>query len=87
MRVYAIGSLERIHKYYWINQIRGNLNKGADAYYIALSDDYNDPVPLYGAMFDTILPADTLWLTRNRDTVRKAFVYRMINLKEEMKFR
>jgi hypothetical protein len=84
--VYALGTLERIHKYYWINQVHGNLKKGTDAYYIALSDDYEDPIALYGALFDTILPADTLCITRKHDTIRKAFVYRLIDLKKEMSF-
>ena len=84
--VYALGTLERIHKYHWINQLRGNLKRGSDAYYIALSDDYEDPVALYGTLFDTILPADTLYITRGYDTVRKAFVFRMIDLKKEMVF-
>jgi 4-amino-4-deoxy-L-arabinose transferase-like glycosyltransferase len=85
--VYAIGTLERIHKYYWINRIRGNLKRGSDAYYIALSDDYEDPAALYGALYDTILPADTLHLTRGHDTVRKAFIYRMHGLIKEMEFK
>ena len=84
--VYALGTLERIHKYHWINQLRGNLKRGSDAYYIALSDDYEDPVALYGTLFDTILPADTLYITRGHDTVRKALVFRMIDLKKEMVF-
>jgi hypothetical protein len=84
--VYAIGSLERIHKYYWINQIRGNLNQGTNAYYIALSDDYEDPSSLYGSLFDSIRPPDTLYITRGLDTVRKAFIYRLINLKKELVF-
>ncbi|MEI7499078.1 MAG: glycosyltransferase family 39 protein [Bacteroidota bacterium] len=84
--VYALGELERIHKYNWINQSRGNLKKGSDAYYIALSDDYEDPVSLYGKLFEMILPSDTLFLTRGRDTVRKAFIFRLIDLKQDMIF-
>jgi hypothetical protein len=84
--VYALGTLERIHKYFWINQLRGNLKQGTDAYYIALSSDYSDPVALYGALFDTILPADTLTITRGKEVVRKAFVYRLKGLKQEMVF-
>jgi hypothetical protein len=85
--VYAIGSLERIHKYYWINQIRGSIHKGSNAYYIGLSDDYQDPVALYGALFDTILPPDTIRMTRKYDTVRNIYIYRMLRLKEEMVFK
>ena len=83
-QVYALGTLERIHKYHWINEIRGDLPQGTNAYYIALSDDYEDPVALYGSLFNTILPADTLYITRQHDTIRKAFVYRLIKLKNTM---
>jgi hypothetical protein len=84
--VYAIGTLERIHKYYWINNMRGPLKQGSDAYYIALSDDYEDPASLYGTLFDSIRPPDTLFITRGKDTIRKAFIYRLINLKNDLKF-
>lgn len=84
--VYALGTLERIHKYHWINQLRGSLKQGSDAYYLALSDDYEDPVALYGALFDTIMPADTICITRGDELVRKVFVYRLIGLKKEMVF-
>jgi hypothetical protein len=84
--VYAIGTLERIHKYYWINHFRGNLQKGSDAWFIALSDDYEDPAGLYGNLFTTILPPDTLYITRGGDTIRKAFVFRMLGLKQPMVF-
>ncbi|MFZ4522212.1 MAG: ArnT family glycosyltransferase [Bacteroidales bacterium] len=84
--VYAIGTLERIHKYHWINQLRGSLKQGSDAYYIALSDDYEDPAVLYGALYDTILPADTINIKRGDELVRKAFVYRLVNLKKEINF-
>ena len=84
--VYALGTLERIHKYHWINHLRGNLKQGTDAYYIALSDDFEDPAALYGTLFDTIRAADTIYITRKKDTVRTALVYRLINLKKEMTF-
>ncbi|MEI7981044.1 MAG: glycosyltransferase family 39 protein, partial [Bacteroidota bacterium] len=84
--VYALGNLERIHKYNWINKQRGTLKKGSDAWYIALSDDYEDPFALYGTFFEMILPSDTLYILRGRDTVRKAFTFRLIDLKEDMVF-
>lgn len=85
-KVYALGELERIHKYQWINRIRGGMKKDDDAYYIALSDDYEDPVALYGKLFELVLPSDTIVITRGRDTIRKAYVYRLINLKEDLSF-
>jgi hypothetical protein len=83
-KVYAFGDLERIHKYFWINGERGRLKPGSDAYYIALSDDYEDPVSLYGNMYSMIIPSDTIYITRGSDTVRKAFVYRLIDLKQDV---
>lgn len=83
-KVYAFGELERIHKYHWINQERGKIGVGSDAYYIALSDDYEDPVALYGNMFAMVIPSDTIFITRGHDTVRKAFIYRLIDLKQEL---
>jgi hypothetical protein len=84
--VYAIGSLERIHKYAWINMEHGNLQPGSDAWYIALSDDYIHPAEHYGTLFDTIIPGDTLIITRRNDTIRNAFLYRLKGLRSEMKF-
>jgi 4-amino-4-deoxy-L-arabinose transferase-like glycosyltransferase len=83
-KVYCFGELERIHKYYWINRERGNLLKGSDAWYIALSDDYEDPVALYGKDYEFIMPADTLAILRGKDTIRKAFIYRLIQRKEDL---
>lgn len=85
-RVYALGSLDRIHKYHWINKKRGNLPVGMDVYYITLSDDYEDPLTLYGDLFTVIQPSDTILIIRGDELVRKAFIYRMIGLKEEMEF-
>ncbi|MBE0647124.1 MAG: glycosyltransferase family 39 protein [Bacteroidales bacterium] len=85
-RVYALGTLDRIHKYHWINQERGNIPIGMDVYYIALSDDYEDPQTLYGDLFTIIQPSDTILIMRGNELVRKAFVYRMIGLKDDMEF-
>ncbi|MCX6282269.1 MAG: glycosyltransferase family 39 protein [Bacteroidetes bacterium] len=85
-KVYALGSLERIHKYQWINRIRGDMKKDADAWYIALSDDYEDPVSLYGNLFELVLPSDTIAIIRGHDTIRKAYIYKLINLKQDLNF-
>lgn len=85
-RVYVLSTLDRQHKYHWINKERGNLPIGMDAYYIALSDDYTDPQELYGDLFSVIQPSDTIEILRGKELVRKAFVYRLIGLKEELLF-
>jgi len=85
-KVFAIGDIERIHKYYWINRTRGNLRKGSDAWYIALSNDYEDPVNLYGKNYELILPSDTIPIIRGKDTIRTAYVYRLIGRKDDLIF-
>lgn len=84
--VYALGSLERIHKYHWINIELGNLPLGQNAWYLALSDDYGDPAALYGHLFDSVTPPDTLVITRKYDTVRRVYAYRLIGLKQALRF-
>ena len=79
--VYAFGSLERIHKYAWINDINGYLKPGTDAYYLGFSDDYRDPYDLYGSRYDTIIPSDTIPITRGKDLARVVVVYRLIGKK------
>jgi len=83
-KVYCFGELERIHKYFWIDKERGNLQKGSDAWYIALSDDYEDPVALYGKDYDFIMPADTIAIIRGKDTIRKAYIYRLLERKNDL---
>ncbi len=82
IHVLAIGSLERIHKYAWINQQRGGFIPGMNAYFITTSRDYADPFELYDNYFETIVPADTIPIYRNRKTAGYAFVFRMYGLKK-----
>ena len=81
LKMFAVGNLERIHKYHWINQYRGGLKQGMDAYFITTSHDYKDPVLLYKENFDTILPPDTIAIFRGGKKAMNAFVFRMKNLK------
>jgi hypothetical protein len=85
-KVYSLGTLNRIHKYYWIDKKRGNLKTGTDAYYIALSMDYTDPHQRYGLLFDSIIAADTITIFRRSEPVWKAYVFRLYGLKKEIRF-
>ena len=85
-KVYALGTLARIHKYYWINKERGNLPKGSSAYYLAFSDDFQYPADLYGKLFDTIHPPDTIPVYRGKKLIRKVYVYRLYGLKRAIRF-
>ena len=85
-KVYALGPLERIHKYYWIDKARGNIPEGTNAYYIALSDDFRSAPDLFGSMFRHISGPDTLRIYRGKELVREAYVYRLLELKKEISF-
>jgi 4-amino-4-deoxy-L-arabinose transferase-like glycosyltransferase len=85
-KVYALGSLTRIHKYYWIDKKRGNIPKGTNVYYLSFSDDFQNPADLYGNLFDTIHPPDTVPIYRSGKLVRNVFVYRLYGLKDEIRF-
>lgn len=85
-RVYALGSLERVHKYYWINHENGSLKKGSDAYYIVTSDDYNKPENFFGQLFDSIAPPDTLSINRGDQLIREAYIYRLYGLNTDLDF-
>lgn len=84
--VYAVGYLPRIHKYYWINQLKGDLPKGTDAWFVGLSDDYHDAEGLYVWMFDSISKPDTVNIMRGGKIARQAYIFRLKGLKEDLKF-
>ncbi|MCX6249551.1 MAG: glycosyltransferase family 39 protein [Bacteroidetes bacterium] len=84
--VYALGTLKRIHKYYWIDKARGDLQRGINAYYIALSDDFEDPESLYRTLFDSIGKPDTINILRSGERIRQAYVYRLFGLKRVVSF-
>ncbi len=85
-KVYALGTLERIHKYFWINRSRGNLHRGINAYFVVDKDDFSDPVEQYGALFDSIRITDTIRTFRYSKPAREIYVYRLYHLKREISF-
>ena len=77
MKLKTLGSLIDTHKYHWITEERGGLTDGEDFYYISSSHAFKDPLTLYKANFDEILPADTLPIIRNQEIVEYFFVYHL----------
>jgi len=67
MEVLCIGSLDQIHKYAWINGIRGGIRIGQDAWFITTSRDYADVYHLYGEYFSSII-------------IENMFIYKMNDL-------
>lgn len=80
--VKAIGSLERIHKYAWMNKQRGGFKLGMDAYFITFSNDYEDPSKNISKYFETVQEPDTIAIERSGIIVKEAYIYRLKNLIE-----
>jgi len=76
-KVLLLGPLNNIHKYAWINKVRGELKMGDDAYMISTSNWYKDPFEYYSSNFNQILPADTIKIHRSGKLAYYAFVYKM----------
>ncbi|HEX7410937.1 MAG TPA: glycosyltransferase family 39 protein, partial [Bacteroidales bacterium] len=64
MKVLAIGKLEDIHYYAWINALRGGFKENMDAYYITSGRDFKDPFPIYHTYFQSIESCDTIPVIR-----------------------
>jgi hypothetical protein len=79
LKLIAIGTPEDIHEYGRINKIRGGINRGDNAYFIAVSRHFTDPQTEYGQMFETIKPLDTIEITRGGKTVENAVIFIMKN--------
>ena len=81
LKLLAIGPLEQIHKYHWINKERGGFLLGMEAYFITTSRDFTDPNGIYKPYFESIEPAGTIPITRCGKHVMNVFVYRMQGMK------
>lgn len=77
--LFAIGPLNDVHKYAWINRERGGLKKGESYYQIAVSNLYRNPNELFGKYFERIVPIDTVVITRAGQPMRYAFFYELKN--------
>ena len=82
VNLYALGKLERIHKYAWINQDRGGFKQGMSAYYITMSNDFNDPSDVYADKFEHIGLVKNIPIIRNNKVVKYALVYKLKGLKQ-----
>lgn len=80
MKSFGIGSLDKIHKYAWINEINGGLKLGMDAYYITDSREFHEPIEYFGEYFESIESADTIQIYRGGEIAKRAFVFRLKNL-------
>jgi hypothetical protein len=75
LNLIVAGSIERIHKYFWINQKRENSLPGR-IFYITDSRNYTSPEEFTG-YFNDIVPKDTLQITRGKKVVKLLYIYEM----------
>jgi len=74
------GTLEKTHKYHWINKTR-QIKEGDRIFYITSSQYFNGPEKL-PVKIDRIIPMDTLQIVRNGRPVKNLFIYELANSTE-----
>lgn len=71
----AIGELNDIHTYAWLNQYRRKLQSGDDAYFITVSNSFSDPATLYKDLFEKINAPVVISQMRGGKPARNIFIY------------
>ncbi|QZK91474.1 glycosyltransferase family 39 protein [Flavobacterium sp. CHNK8] len=71
----ALGKLEDIHTYAWLNTYREQLKTGDDAYFITVSNSFSDPKKLYQKSFKKINAPIVIRQFRNKKPTRNMLVY------------
>ena len=79
LKVIAIGQLEDVHKFAWLNKAQEGLKLGEDAYCIVPSNLPSNPELLYGPYFEKMLAPDTIPIKMNGVLLRNFYVYRFKN--------
>jgi hypothetical protein len=77
----AVGELNDIHTYAWLNEYRKKLQPGDDAYFITVSNSFSDPVKLYSTLFEKINAPVVIAQFRGRKPARNIFIYLLKNYK------
>jgi 4-amino-4-deoxy-L-arabinose transferase-like glycosyltransferase len=80
--VIAIGALEDVHKFAWLNQDQPGLQIGQDAYFIQPSNLPFDPMHLIQPYFEKMGKTDTIKVEQKGVLLRNFYVYRFINCKK-----
>jgi 4-amino-4-deoxy-L-arabinose transferase-like glycosyltransferase len=78
-QVIAIGAIEDVHKFAWLNQDQPSLQLGQDAYYIQPSNLPFDPKSLVLNYFEKMGKIDTIQIQKRGLLLREFYVYRFKN--------
>lgn len=82
MKAFGLGKPQRLHKYIWINELRGGLELGNNYWYITNSRDYKHPEEVYNGWFKEIISADTIEIYRSGEVVKRFFVFQLYDLQK-----
>ena len=77
LKMLAIGNLDQIHHYAWINEKEGGFKLNTDAWFITSSREYRRPNSFSNAYFRHISEPDTVMITRNEIPAYYFLVYKM----------
>ncbi len=80
LKSYGIGTLDKIHKYAWINNLQGGFVLGSDAYYLTDSRDFKAPDSTLSSYFQSVILSDTIEIPRGGKIAKRVFIYRMNHL-------
>lgn len=75
IKLYVFGNIDQTHKFAWINEYRGNIEKGEDAYFITSNHSFRDPNQSLISYFSEISAPDTIVLKRMNKPYRTHYVY------------
>jgi hypothetical protein len=78
-QVIAIGALEDVHKFAWLNQDQPNIQIGQDAYFVQPSNLPFDPSILILPYFEKMGKTDTIQIKQRGLLLRNFYVYRFKN--------
>lgn len=82
INMYGLRDMSEVHKYTWINEYRGGLQKGADYWFLDDSSDYYDPKRYLDPVFENVIPSDTIVVDRCGKPAKYVFVYMCKGLKK-----
>lgn len=84
MPIRGVGHMQDLHKFVWMNTLSMPISTGENAYYIATSNNFTDPVSLFSEAFSSIEKAETIAQYRSGKTARYWYVYRLCGAKRNI---
>jgi len=80
LNVYAVGDMNAVRNYFFVNKLRGAPPLGSDAYYICLENDFKNPSEIFKTNYSGISAPDTVRIKRGGKTAKEYFVFRLKTL-------